>query len=158
MITNYNEYIVNYKKQYKNAISDTENKFREDIENLFSEYFEKITITRKEHNIYNLSRYDNNDIFLVDKDYGFFILIVYNDYEESVRAELYTIYKDVLNMTNSWSRRSGNKHTDFDTKKSKLNLEEFVKWYSEKLIKQNAIRVSNREARQIAKAEKKYNL
>ena len=56
MITNYNEYIdkiANYKKQYKNAISDTENKFREDIENLpddrIRQVFDIFNTTLREH-------------------------------------------------------------------------------------------------------------
>jgi hypothetical protein len=151
MITNYKEYlnkIDDFKNKQELIIEELKNKLQEDLEKLFSEYF-KIINVKDIHKIYT---HFNNNVILVDDDYGFFIKIEYLESVNNVYASFYTTYK----KEGYWIKASNKKYVAFNPKSE--DIESFVKNYVDSVTKRNIIRKKDKETREFNKAVNQYNL
>jgi len=144
-LSKFSNYIDEIKKleDEKNEIIEKSNlEFQSSVKNEISKHLELIN-------------YKDNDIFLIDTDFGILVSKAkYRPYNNVIFLIIKTVY---INKNGNWISNNDKFLVEYSTD-NKKDIDEFILDYIKKLKVYNIKRKSDKEKRQFRKDIKKYNL
>lgn len=148
--TQYAEKIKKLKDELDKTSVEFSKDFLKDFEDELSKYLKVKIIAEGEFAGYFAKREDVKAFLLEDEEYGY-RLNPYDNSNNEPRIYIHTIYK-----YNNKYKDGG--YYDVYLATTKTDLENKVKFYVEKLKKDNIKRLSDKEKRELKRTAKKYNL